>query len=1154
MDGGGSTPSKPSAVPEFERFPTAASDPSQDDAVLRSRSAPGLVVEGPPGTGKSQTIVNIVTDAIGRGETVLVVCQKQAALTVVQKRLDAEGLGGRLFALVDGVRDREPVLRALRDQVQTVRDAPTRTAQLEKQRKDRAGAIEEVEGGLDRAHAALHAPDDGGDSYRDIVGELVGVEAAGLALDAPRLRRTLSKLDRQGAARLEEACAPLARLWLDSAYEGSALLSLRPFPVDEAVSEDLASDLAAFAAAEEARVALTPGAFDLDDPAPLQAWAAADLPALEALDGGTRIWLAAHLDLFRPGVNGGSEGARLTEGLRRCRRSLATLDAADHSDRMSPALAILPEPLLGERLASVAVATATATFFGRLRPGRIAARRAAAKQLRELGQADGEPALGALRRALGLEARLRPLRAEMTALERDLDVDGQPSDRDLAALRAAAASTLDALEVTATAAGRVLSCPSSGLAEAAARDPSPGAFAAFRTEVAGAVARHEARAANREALARLADRFEARWVGRCGDRIASGAATADLTRPVAAALPTLAAYQRFRIRAAGLGGAAMEAFATLRSLEARLGQAPDLDAVVRRTLRREWLKARKAAAEDRHPDLTLGREEIERRIDRLATLDDEMRALNKSLLAEDVAVTATQVRWNALTKMRGSGAKRLRELFDEGGDLGLMELRPVWLMSPDVVSRTLPLRAGLFDLVVFDEASQMPVEQAVPTLFRAKRVVIAGDEKQMPPSTFFLSRLAEDEGDDGAEDGGTEAERNAAEEAWDRRDIQSCPDLLQLGKGFLPVATLQIHYRSRFRELIGFSNAAYYGSALSVPARHPDDVVRDRRPVEVVRADGVYEAQTNRAEAERVVEELAALWARPVDDRPSVGVVTFNGKQADLVEEVVAARAAQDDDFRRALEEERARRQGGEDMGFFVKAVENVQGDERDVIVFSTTFGRDARGAFRRNFGVLGQAGGERRLNVAVTRAREKVILVTSIPVRQVSDWLGANRAPDKPRDYLQAYLDYAAKASAGDLRLARELMERFGRAARGAGRDMRGSGEGPDGFEASVAAFLESLGHAPVPAPAGADAFGLDFAIVDPATGLFGIGIECDAPRHPLLARARGREIWRRRVLERAVPRIYRVSSRDWYERGVEERARLAAAVEAAIAGKVAA
>ena len=221
-------------------------------------------------------------------------------------------------------------------------------------------------------------------------------------------------------------------------------------------------------------------------------------------------------------------------------------------------------------------------------------------------------------------------------------------------------------------------------------------------------------------------------------------------------------------------------------------------------------------------------------------------------------------------------------------------------------------------------------------------------------------------------------------------------------------------------------------------------------------------------------------------------MVTFNRDQADLIEEVLETRAAADPGFLRAYQRERDRTQNG---GFFVKNVENVQGDERDVIVFSTTLGRDRHGAFRRSFGVLGQTGGERRLNVAVTRAREKIVLITSMPLGDISDWLSSGRAPNKPRDYLRAYLDYAARMSSGDLEAARRSAARL--SPRSPSRRHDAPHANGDGFVAAVEAHLRDLGYEPMPAAEG-DAFGLDFAVEDPRTGLFGIRhrMRCSAPR----------------------------------------------------------
>ena len=668
----------------------------------------------------------------------------------------------------------------------------------------------------------------------------------------------------------------------------------------------------------------------------------------------------------------------------------------------------------------------------------------------------------------------------------------------------------------------------------------------LRRDFEDAIKRHASRQESRDALTPLLQWFEPDWVAACVARVAQGASNEAALKDVVSAMGTLEPYQRFRARAQALDPGLLAVFSTLRPSDAALRAVPvdQLEAQVRNIIRREALLSWKARVETARPALLVEQEELQQKIKTLADLDRQFRAVNRELLAADIDTSrfGTQTAWDDITRLTGPRMKRLREIIELGEDLGLMNLRPVWLMNPDVASRILPRRAALFNLVVYDEASQMLVEHAVPTLFRAGRVVISGDEKQMPPSSFFATRIDSDEDEeldsDLLDEAVTEAERAAREETWNRREIKDCPDLLQLGRGVLPSTTLQVHYRSKYRELITYSNAAFYRGALSVPVRHPDDEIRRVRPIEVIRVDGMYEAQTNKAE-----EVLAEIWSGPPEKRPTVGVVTFNRKQADLVEDAIDKRAKGDPSFLHAYERECERMEHGEDVGFFVRNVENVQGDERDIIVFSTTFGRDTHGRFRLNFGVLGQSGGERRLNVAVTRARERVILLTSMPIEKISDLLGSGRSPSKARDYLQAYLNYATKISAGKLDDARAAAERL--TPHQHPHQRRSMQE--DGFASSVGAFMREIGYEPIPSNEG-DAFGLDFAIRNPQTGLFGIGIECDAPRHELLRHARAREIWRPAVLSRAIPFVHRVASHAWYHRPSEERTRLRAAIQNAL------
>jgi primosomal replication protein N'' len=1144
-------------VSERECYLTVDSDPSQDAAVYQARLAPGLLVEGPPGTGKSQSIVNIVADSIGRGETVLVVCQKQAALRVVEKRLEGVGLSGRLCSVVDANRDRESILREIRAQLDHLRGSDLgANARIRAQRDWRIARIEALEAELDRQHQALYSMDEKtGLGYRTILGDLIRLEEGGPLVNVPHLRPRFASLTSPQVTPIEETCSSLAPLWLASRYEGSALGVLREFQVDDAIEDALSSDLRSFEAAESHRAEVLRGSapsFEVEDPAPYLRWLDSSEATLSELDETSRQRLAAWYELFkRTEGTVAPPGYAIIVGLEEQQAALEKLDERLHDSALSEPLSILPFPRLAQLLICSASACEPPSFFGKVNPVRWSRVRRAREYLAELGESAESKAFERLRGALELERQLRPIRGALASAAEALHLPPARSPTSLAALKVHLASLLGMLTRVRVAAAAADCCPNTGERDVMALAKDKETYRRAIARVHSALARHAARESSRKALQPLSSWFSEDWIRRMDASLALAEPTQQRLEEIRKALPTLRPYQAFRARTASVGSEVLAVFAELRRHEAELGlmAAHQLRVEIGRIIRREALLSWKSRLESLHPELLLDREETESRARALELEDRETRKLNQALLAGGVEVTrlGTVTQWEAITRLRGPRAKRLRELVDEGGDLGLMSMRPIWLMNPDVASRVLPLKPGLFDLVVYDEASQMPVEHAIPTLFRAKRVVISGDEKQMPPTSFFSSRIDDDEDEfdpEEVDEEATESERAAHEDQWTRREITSCPDLLELGRWALPKVMLQIHYRSKYRELISFSNAAYYRDALNVPARHPEEAIREARPITVVRVEGTYGDQTNAQEAVEVVRLLSELWKRPPEMRPTLGVVTFNRKQADLIEEGIEKLAADDADFRRAFEAERDRKIGGQDVGFFVKNVENVQGDERDWMLFSTTFGRDSRGAFRRSFGVLGQAGGERRLNVAVTRAKERILLVTSIPIADVSDRLAAGRAPARARDFLQAYLDYATKVSDGQLDLARSAAARLsGRAEEARKRACEVS----DGLVDSVGRFIRALGHEPVLEEA-KDAFGLEIAIRHPRTGIFGIGIECDSPRHPLLARARAREVWRRQVLKCSVPHVYRVVSRAWYHDAQAERTRLKDAIEQAL------
>ncbi len=1146
--------SEPVRVPEIDRYFTSDSDPSQEAAVLESRSGRGLLVEGPPGTGKSQTIVNMVADAIGSGRSLLVVCQKHTALDVVHKRLEAAGLGSRVVMVNDVNKDRSSVIGAVREQLETLFQRAAGATGWRQQRVQTAARIEALERDLDGQHKALHAVDERtGTSYRLIIGDLIGLAAQGPTPPLPSLRHLLGQFDPGGVEVLQENCAPVARLWLPAKYEGSALAETRPFGHDAGTIETVTADVRSFEMLERERLGVierTPDALTIDDPAPYRDWSTRHGPALRQLNPAERQRLARWLDRLSDTASRPPASTPAQKQLREIEQSLLSLRPDDALTEAVEVARAMGDEDLATWTATSDSLTRRASFFEKLSPARWLASWKLRGFMREAGLTD----TSALATALHRETDLRPILARLVDTTAGI---GEPAGH-LPTLRVqelldATRGSIGLLDSAEALVVRLESYPERATAFAMARAATPEAVDDLMDGIDQGLARHAARTTCAAALERLRPWMADEWLEGRADAIRTDGSSEAKVRAIVDALPDVAAYQRFRARVPQLGTEAMETFAQLARIRGALAALPagELEPTIRRMIASEARLAWKSRLEAANPDLLLEASELEAKAAALATADADMRSLNRRLLVDGIDPSAlSPLRdWEDITRLRGVRSKRLREFVDRGADLGLMRLRPVWLVNPDVASRLLPLRKALFDTVIYDEASQMPIEYALPTLYRSRTMVVSGDEKQMPPTTFFAARVESDEteifeGDEGLEDA-DEAERDAVTETWNRREIKDCPDLLQLAKTVLPPTTLQIHYRSSYRELIQFSNAAFYGNRLSVPARHPADEVRRKRPIEVIRADGIYEDQTNRTEAARVADVLADIWSGAGSaPPPTIGVVTFNRKQADLIEEVLETRAERDQAFRASLTRERDRVEGGEDMGFFVKNVEGVQGDERDIIVFSSTFGRNPAGTFRRSFGVLGQVGGERRLNVAVTRAREKVMLVTSMPVTAISDFLSTRRQASSPRDYLQAYFEYARLLSEGDLEAAEALLGRLTPEQRRTGG---GRLDGSDGLDTAVAAEIRNLGWEPSTV-SDDGAFGLDFAIENPQSGLYGIGIECDAPRHRLLETARAREMWRPSILRRSIPVIHRVSSHRWFHEPELERAKLRQAIQSAM------
>lgn len=414
------------------------------------------------------------------------------------------------------------------------------------------------------------------------------------------------------------------------------------------------------------------------------------------------------------------------------------------------------------------------------------------------------------------------------------------------------------------------------------------------------------------------------------------------------------------------------------------------------------------------------------------------------------------------------------------------KLAPCMLMSPLSIAQYLPPDQALFDVVIFDEASQITTWDAVGAIARARQTVIVGDPKQLPPTNFFGRNEDEDEIAD------------------HEKDLESILDEAKAA-GIL-VRDLRWHYRSRSESLIAFSNHYYYQNRL---VAFPSPLVEDRAVRLHKVPDGVYDrgkSRTNRIEAEAVTREAVCRmkgWLKlPEKDRPTLGVITFNAQQQSLILDLLDAARRNDPELEWFFAEERVEQT-------IVKNLENVQGDERDVIFFSITFWKDAAGKLTMDFGALNRDGGERRLNVAVTRARQELVVFSGF----TADQIDPARTKALAVQHLKTFLDYAER---GAVALPAQ--------------DIGSVGGFDSPFEEAVALQLERRGWTVVP-QVGISGFRIDLGIRHPdLAGAYLAGVECDGATYHRSATARDRDKVREQVLKGLGWNILRVWSTDWW------------------------
>lgn len=989
----------PVVPPPRDEFLILDADSSQSRVIAAAVTGADVVVIGPPGTGKSQTISNLIATLAARGRSVLFVAEKRAAIEAVVERLNNRGLGDLVLDLHDGATNRRKVAEDLQRTLAATGNALepdlTRLHQQLSRRRD------ELEAYADQLHLKV-APWD-----------ISAFEAQSRILGIPANSRTEIRLrgailDTTSGTAMSNASED-ARRFIEL---GGPRLTLDESPWSDA-----------YAMGQIAEPAIVENVLEH-----LHSLRLDDMPKLRA----EARRLAAAAALREPTTLGEiRELVDLLEGvqtlLESFRPELLEADTRTLSEEMLPA-----SKGVGRLVASL--------FDGGYRKARQELRSLALSPLSDsalLAGAELALSISTTWAAIGVGGS-RPATVDFNPLQALYE----PAQEDIAVL---------------TGHG-VLAAPLGTL-----------------------------------------DEIEARLAALDGDR-------ALLTR-----FPELHRLES-EIRVANFGPVLDE------SLQ-RNGTAEEAAAAIEHA----WLASVLERLYVQHPalaafegvaqDVAVSEFGIADR-SHIGVADKRVRRA----WAERAVATRDAFPDEALQVARQASLKRrhmpIRDLFEHAEHV-LTAVKPCWVMSPLVVAQVLPARP-CFDVVIFDEASQILPADAACSLLRANQAVIAGDPHQLPPTTFFSSGT-DDEPDD--DEGPDEAEARLI--AADTALTQGQESILDVLTALLPpplgTRVLSWHYRSKDERLITFSNAQeslYEWSLTTFPGALPGDAIS--HVLVPHRAGNNGPTASNSDEVQRVVElvlEHATL--RPAE---SLGIIGLGVVHADRIAEALRLAAANSPALAAMLDEER-------DERLFVKNLERVQGDERDAIILSVGYGKNADGRMRYNFGPINQQGGQRRLNVAITRARRRITVVSSFSGAEMDPARLNGIGPVMLRDYL-LYAESGGK-NLGLRALTRPAL---------------------NPFERDVKQHLEARGLTLVP-QFGASGYWIDFAVMHPVRpGEPILAIEADGVMYHSSASARDRDRLRQEHLERLGWKFHRIWSTDWFRSREAEVERAVAAYEEAV------
>lgn len=481
----------------------------------------------------------------------------------------------------------------------------------------------------------------------------------------------------------------------------------------------------------------------------------------------------------------------------------------------------------------------------------------------------------------------------------------------------------------------------------------------------------------------------------------------------------------------------------------------------------------------------------------------------------------------ALKKNQKFGKRlSLKQIINKDFD-SFTDLFPVILVNPVVANTLFPLKQGLFDVVIFDESSQLRVEDVYTAMLRGKYKIIAGDQHQMPPSNYFGTTMTEDE----------DADVDSVDEIRDQA-LLNAESLLMFSESlkFKNTSYLDFHYRSKHPLLIQFSNAAFYGENLCpLPVKGKDYI-----PIIMKEVNGIYYGKPkniNPKEADEVIKILEAIEEDENGNLPSVGIATFNIHQREHIKEKLYDKAYSDPvNFGVKLEKLQS-------SGLFVKNLENIQGDERDIVIISTTFGKDENGKFSKKFGSISRENAYKLLNVLVTRAKDKLFVVTSVPqieYSQYKDLLDKNQQNNKTAIFY-AYLSYAKAVSDNNMELVASILNDVSKFSYDKGRNVQGisSRDLKDSpFEEELYNQLSQIvGENNIHYKHKIGGYVLDFMIEYNGNKFV---LECDGKQYPCCNQAYAENIQREKQIEKFGYQFYRIWAINWFENKEQELKKL--------------